>query len=234
MTTVVLLHAFGGSSRSWDLVAPRLAHPCVAPNLRGFGGSPAPEGAYDVESYAKDVLALVAGLEDYVLVGHSMGGKFALAAAAQRPRGLRGLVLVAPSPPTPEPMAPEERRRLLEGYGDLRVATETVRNIVRRPIPQDVRTSTVHDYLAATERAWAAWLQVGSLEDIADAMGAVDVPVRIVVGSEDPVVGPKTQRDEVASRLADASIAEVPDAGHLLPIEAPDAVADAIAGLLQR
>lgn len=228
MTTVVLLHAFGGSSRSWDLVVPRLALPCVAPNLRGFGGSDAPEGSYSVESYAQDVLAVVAGLEDYVLVGHSMGGKFALAVAAHRPMGLRGLVLVAPSPPTPEPMKPADRRRLLKGYGDPWVATETVRSIACLPIAQDLRTATIQDYLAASEKAWSAWLQVGSLEDIADRMAAIDVPVQIVVGAEDPVVGPKTQREEVASRLTGASVDEVPGAGHLLPIEAPDAVAGAI------
>lgn len=228
MTTVVLLHAFGGSSRSWDLVTPRLAPPCVAPDLRGFGGSDAPPGPYDVASYAADVLALVADLEEYVLVGHSMGGKFALAAAAHRPKGLRGLVLVAPSPPTPEPMTDESRQRTLDAWGDRAAVEGIVASVLRLPIPPGFREATINGYLAASERAWRAWLEIGSLENVSDRMAKIDVPVYIVVGTEDPVVGPKTQRDEVASRLASASVEEVPGAGHLLPIEAPDAVAAAI------
>ena len=233
MTTVVFLHAFGGSSRSWDLVVPRLENPCVVPNLRGFGGTPAPPGRYDVDSYVRDVLDLVADLEDYILVGHSMGGKFAIATAATQPAGLQGLVLVAPSPPTPEPMAISERKRMLDGWGDRAAATKTYEGIVRRPIPAAAREAAIEDYLAAAETAWRAWLEVGSREDLTSRMGRINVPVRIVVGSEDPVVGPRVQREEVASRLASVSVEEVPDAGHLLPAEAPEALVWPIQALLE-
>ena len=228
MTTLVFLHSFGGSARSWDLVVPGLENPCVVPNLRGFGGTEAPPGPYDVDSYVRDALDLVSGLDDYVFVGHSMGGKFALAAAATRPAGLRGLALVAPSPPTPEPMTDAGRQRMLDGWGDRAAAAKTYEGIVRRPVPSEAREAAIEDYLATAQTAWRAWLGVGSREDISDRMGRIDVPVRIVVGSEDPVVGPMTQREEVLSRLEGASMEEVLGAGHLLPIEAPDAVAGAI------
>ena len=232
MTTLVLLHAYGGTSQSWAQVASLLPNPCLAPNLRGFGSSPAPPGSYDVASYVEDVLTLVEGLGDYVLVGHSMGGKFALATAARRPAGLCGLVLVAPSPPTPEPMSPEDRQRLLLGYGDRQVAEETVRSVARRPISDDVRAKTVEGYLATTRTAWDAWLQIGSLEDVSDGMGRIDVPAEIVVGAEDPVVGPEIQREQVQPWLARCGLAVVPEAGHLLPVEAPEAVVAAIQRLM--
>lgn len=230
--TAILLHAFGGSARSWDLVAPRLSVPTLAPDLRGFGGSPAPEGACDVASYVRDVLALVAPLEEFVLVGHSMGGKIALAVAATVPAGLRGLVLAAPSPPTPEPMTEEARRALLDGYGDPAVARRTVASVVRREIAPELREATIAGYLAASERAWRAWLEIGSREDLSPRMGNIAVPVRIVVGAEDPILGPDVQRREVAARLGRCSVEEVGGAGHLLPVEAPEELAAAIEAAL--
>lgn len=230
--TTVLLHAFGGSARSWDLVAPRLSVPAIVPDLRGFGGSEAPEGPYDVASYVRDVLTLVEPLDEYILVGHSMGGKFALATAAARPSGLRGLVLAAPSPPSPEPMTEKSRQSLLDGYGLRATMETTVASIVRRPLSPELREATIADYLAASQRAWRAWLEVGSREDLSAQMGDVSVPVRIVVGSEDPILGPEVQRRLVAARLRDCSIQEAAGAGHLLPAEAPEALIGAIEALL--
>jgi predicted alpha/beta-hydrolase family hydrolase len=50
------------------------------------------------------------GIKQYVLVGHSMGGKVAQLAASRRPEGLSGLILVAPVQPTPR-RNPEEMRQ---------------------------------------------------------------------------------------------------------------------------
>ncbi|MBA3659529.1 MAG: alpha/beta hydrolase, partial [Gemmatimonadales bacterium] len=112
---LVFLHYFGGSSREWAGVMDQLdgEHRCIAPDLRGFGQSGAPETGYTVRDYADDVAALVERFEltRFHLVGHSMGGKVALAFAARRPPGLEGVVLLAPSPPTPEPIGAAERAR---------------------------------------------------------------------------------------------------------------------------
>ena len=91
---------------------------CLAPDLRGFGESPAPgEGwaHYTVDAMADDLHGLLGRLSlgRFIVVGHSMGGKVALALAARQPAGMAGLALLAPSPPTPEPMEPAERARLL-------------------------------------------------------------------------------------------------------------------------
>ena len=53
-----------------------------------------------------------------MLVGHSMGGKTAQLLAARRPKGLRGLVLVAPAPPAPVGVTPETRETLAHAYDD--------------------------------------------------------------------------------------------------------------------
>lgn len=119
---LVFLHYFGGSSRAWFPLLDRLENSfrCIAPDLRGWGDSEATETGYAVAQVATDTAALIGALtiERYVLVGHSMGGKAALALASRQPTGLDALILLAPSPPTPEPIEDAERARLLQTHPD--------------------------------------------------------------------------------------------------------------------
>lgn len=89
-----------------------------------------------------------------------------------------------------------------------------------------------HDMLRCGRAAWAAWLTSGSREDIPADMARIDVPVTIPSGTGDTVMPTALLRREVAGRLAAARVALVPDAGHLLDLEAPHAVADAVRRLV--
>lgn len=246
---VVLLHYFGGSAQSWREVVDALGASgtgvrCIAPDLRGFGDSAAsapsggdPPGAgYAVNDYADDVAALVGalGLGDYVLVGHSMGGKVAAALAARRPAGLRGLLLVAPSPPWPEPMDDAERARLLHTHGDRAAAADTVRRTTTLPLPPALFERAVDDRVRSSAAAWRAWLAHGSREDLSGRVGRLDdggrLPVHVLVGRRDPVMA-RALMAQVADHLG-GMLRVASDAGHLLPLESPHTVADAIRALL--
>jgi pimeloyl-ACP methyl ester carboxylesterase len=102
---VVLLHAGGERRAVWDpVIAPLAAagHRCIAVDQRGHGASPA-TGADRFDSYAGDAVALCDGLgAPVVLVGASLGGFAALAAAVARPATVAGVVLVDVVP-DPEP-----------------------------------------------------------------------------------------------------------------------------------
>jgi len=92
---LVFLHHFGGSALSWTRVIDRLVDDCrcIAPDLPGFGADCDRQGPFTTAAAADATIALVDGfeLDDFILVGHSMGGKIAMATAARRPAGLRGL-----------------------------------------------------------------------------------------------------------------------------------------------
>lgn len=98
---LLFLHYWGGSSRSWQQVIARLDSQsrCIAINQRGWGGSVATNGRYDLDSMADDVQEVIntLKLDRYVLVGHSMGGKISQIVAKRHPSGLAGLLLVAPA-----------------------------------------------------------------------------------------------------------------------------------------
>lgn len=234
---LVLLHHFGGSARSWAPVIDRLgpAHRCIAPDLRGFGRSPPPPDGWTVDAAADDVLALIEarGIRDYVLVGHSMGGKVALDLAARRPAGLGGLVLVAPSPPTPEPMEAAAREQLLRSHGNRGAAEQTVRLIAMRPLTSEAFERCVEDQLASAPAAWSWWLERGSREDLSSRIGRLLLPALVIASADDPVLPASVAEAEVMPHLAEARLAILAGAGHLMPLEAPDEVAELIGSFIR-
>lgn len=95
---VVLLHGFAETSHMWRPLIAKLSdkHTVIAPDLRGFGRSAAPEGGYTKKAMAQDIHALVKGLKyDRIrLVGHDIGLMVAYAYAAQYPDEVERIVLV--------------------------------------------------------------------------------------------------------------------------------------------
>jgi pimeloyl-ACP methyl ester carboxylesterase len=226
---LLFLHHFGGSARSWTGVIDRLSdqYRCIATDLPGFGTANRRPRPFTTASSADHVLAVAdrLGLRDYQIVGHSMGGKIALAAAARTPPGLRGLVLLAPSPPTPEPISGEDRARLLASAGNHLAMAEIVAKISVRPLSLLDRERLVEDMLEASREAWAAWLDHGSREDISASLDKIAVSITIVAGDEDRTITAAVLRRELLERAPGARMETIAGAGHLLPIEARDEVA---------
>ena len=95
---VVLLHGFAETSHMWRPLIAKLSdkHTVIAPDLRGFGQSSAPEGGYTKKAMAQDIHALVKSLKyDRIrLVGHDIGLMVAYAYAAQYPSEVDRIVLM--------------------------------------------------------------------------------------------------------------------------------------------
>lgn len=219
MVRFVLLHYFGGSALSWGPFAEALGRPCMIPDLRGFGDAPA-GGAMDVAAYADDAEALVEGIGPFVLVGHSMGGKVATALAARRPAGLSALVLVAPSPPGPEPMAEAARQKLLASWGNRAGAEDVAEEIsIHRDGP--VFDRIVDDHLRASEAAWEAWLEHGSREDIRTLTSNVAVPVLVAAADGDAALGPDAQRRHTLPFLPAPRMEVIEGSRHAVPLDQP-------------
>lgn len=235
--TVLCLHHFGGSSRTWDGVLGRLRpeYECITPDLRGFGDASETAGPYTVGQYADDVIGLVErrNLERFVLVGHSMGGKIATVVAARRPAGLATLILLAPSPPTPEPMTEKDRAETLAGYGNRHAALATISKITACPLPTDISERTADDMLRSSKTAWAAWLERGSREDVSADVEGLITPTLVLSGAEDRVIPLQVQRIETLPRFPHSLLVPVLGAGHLLPLEAGRVVADCIRSACQ-
>jgi pimeloyl-ACP methyl ester carboxylesterase len=203
---------------------------CVMPDLRGFGASDAVPDSYDVNDAADEVLALVhaIGIERFGLVGHSMGGKIAMTIAARQPLGLTHLVLLAPSPPTPEPMETSDRAKMLAGQTSRAAARKTACKGTGQPLPTALVQQVVDDQLRTSPAAWRWWLTSGSCESVEGGMAQIAVPVQVLSGTLDTTIPTAVIEREVMARLPLAHLHRLSSCGHLLPLEAPQAVAQVI------
>ena len=236
---IIALHCWASAGREYDTLRPLLnGDTLLAPDLPGFGAQAVPEGFdYSVGAYADWLADFVrqTGAVEFTLVGHSMSGKMALALAARQPAGLRGLVLLSPSPPAGEPMTEAARAASLAAYGKPDEAAKTFRKITRRPLPEAVRAHVIADNLRCSQPAWARWLQEGAREDITALMPRVQGPCHLLVGAGDEAITADSQRRLTLPLLpAGTHFTIVPGAGHLLPLEAPAEVQAALADLFQR
>lgn len=233
---IVMLHALGGSARAFDLVAAAMPEvETIAVDLPGFGDAVASD-AWSIDAMVAHVAHLVAQRppERWMLVGHSMGGKVATLLARRaltdpNLRGLAGVVLLAASPPAPEPMAESRRAQMIGWAADGPVDDEDARTFVAANIagrlPTPVWAAAVADVRRSRRRAWLAWLEGGSREDRRTDAGVLPFPALVVAGDKDGDLGEDAQRRLNLPHYAHAELAVVPDAAHLLPLEQPRDVA---------
>lgn len=229
--TIIALHYWAGAGHEFDALRSLLGADVrlLAPDLPGFGQQPAPlHFDYSVRAYTDWVAAYLAEhhVTDFTLLGHSMGGKIALLLAARRPAGLRRLVLLSPSPPSHEPMSDQDRAAALAAYGQPEEAEKTSRKITFHPLPPDERATVVADNLRTCRPAWDEWLEHGTRTDITAELATLAVPCHLLVGAHDQAITAAVQRRLTLPHLpVGSSFTEVPEAGHLLPLEAPEVVA---------
>ena len=232
--TVLALHYWAGAGRAFDAVRALLptGTSLCGPDLPGFGRQPAPPNFdYSMSAYADWVAdyAQDHAPDDFVLLGHRMGGKIARALAARRPAGRRGVALFASSPPAGEPMTDEDRAAALAAHGRPEAAEKTSQKITVLPLPATQRQQVVADNLRSTRAAWDAWLRAGAREDIAGLLVGLAVPCQLLVGAQDRAIVPATQQRLTLPHLpAGTRCTAVPGTGHLLPLKAPAAVAAAL------
>ncbi|TRW89136.1 alpha/beta hydrolase [Mycolicibacterium sp. 018/SC-01/001] len=224
---LVFLHYWGGSRRTWfpviDLVDDRYA--VVTFDQRGWGTSNALPGPFDIGQLAQDALRVIEGCVTgpYILVGHSMGGKVAQLMAAGRPTNLTGAVLVAPAPPKPAAIPIEQQQALERAYASRDSIIKSMDGpLTHVALPPALREQVVEDSSTGSDEARAAWPRQGIVHDIADAVTSIDVPVLVLVGSADQVEPPDVIEELLMPYIVTARIEVLPDAGHLLPLEAPD------------
>jgi YbgC/YbaW family acyl-CoA thioester hydrolase len=205
----------------------------IAPDLRGMGQSDAPDLGYSIEIYAADLAALLdaLGVDEVVLCGLSMGGYIAFEFLRQWRARVRGLVL----------MDTRTEADDIEGRRTRDAAAATARDagataiadallpkmlapatLAGRPdVVQRVRGMMESTPVAGIIGALAAMRDRPNSEPLLATLGGL--PTLVLVGETDSVTPPETAK-AMAQAIPGARLAVIPRAGHLSPVEQPDAV----------
>lgn len=231
--TLVFLHYWGGSARTWaPVVACFGGRDMITIDFRGWGRSSSLPGPYTLQQLATDSVHVIADAEvaDYVLVGHSMGGKVAQLIAATRPDGLRGVALVGSGTARPaDEITPEYQEGLSHAYDSDESAAWARDNILTATALSDaVKTQIVQDSRSSATGATTEWPLHGIATDVSAQTAKATVPALVVAGQNDSVEPADTLRRNLLPYLPSAEMTVIPRTGHLIPLEAPTELARTI------
>jgi 2-succinyl-6-hydroxy-2,4-cyclohexadiene-1-carboxylate synthase len=235
--SVVLLHGFGGTRRTWDGVLAHLPAERYRPlalDLPGHGEQRDARAPITFEGCVASVLDRAP--ERFVLAGYSMGGRIALHVALAAPERIERLVLISTTAGIEDPVERASRRE-----SDRRLAGEIERGSIEdflerwRAQPMFAEDPPGVDRLARagqsrnTPEGIATVLRglgTGEMAPLWGRLGELRMPVTIVVGNRDLKF--HSSGDRMAKLFPQATLV-MAQGGHVLPLETPAAVAEAIA-----
>ena len=233
MLPVVLLHGIAQQAHSWDFVSLALSdrYRVIALDARGHGDTQwAADGDYSIEAHQKDLDAFVAAvdLKNFVLIGHSMGGRNGYVYTYRRPENVKALVIVDTGPDTATPGSERIRRFValsdeLDSYDEF---VERVRQYTGRP-EWMVHGSLQH---AITEMPNGKWTwkydkvirspgfvtPTWPREQLWECVKSINCPTKVIRGANSDLFTNETMK-KMTDILPRGSSAVVENAGHLVP-----------------
>jgi pimeloyl-ACP methyl ester carboxylesterase len=242
--TVVLPHCWGCTHAIWIPVARRLVesgHRVVLYDQRGHGASTRGTAPLDLVTLAHDLTAVLEDREvtDAVLAGHSMGGMTIMALTAHRPevlaRRCSAIVLVATAAADTSLGSPRVDRLAVRLIGSPYVSKTLQSTNGHRFVRGAFGTEPVGSHMDLTRTLFAdcdpsvraGFLSSMSVMDLLDGIATIAVPTTVVIGSRDRLT-PPARSQTLIDTIPGARRVTLPERGHMLPLEDPDAVADEI------
>lgn len=258
---LILLHGWPETSYCWrnvmQILAPHFR--LIAPDLRGFGDSEKPDGAYDKRTVANDILKLaeVLGYKQTLVAGHDIGGRVAYRMTLDHPEFVTGLISMAGRySPLGEDLLFSKEQALERWYFFFHHIAG---------LPENLISGRERIYLEHFYRHWSYssdWLSEEDLEEYVRAFsipGAlkggfdhyraaldvdpeqwkqdegrmIDTPTLVLWGQNDPVSPPSWTRgfDSVFTNL-DMKI--YPECGHFIAEEKAHAAAEDVLRFAER
>ena len=235
---LVLLHGYTGHARSWDAFAEAMSdkYRVLALDQRGHGETQwAPPNAYGTREMVTDLEAFVAamGLNDFHLLGLSMGGIVTFGFAGARPPELSRLVIVDIAPE----IAPEGLQKIVtsvarsDTFATKEEAFQRAREDNPLP-PEEHHRNRVYNSLMRTEERLWTYRYDRALRDASDIRERIteaegwqlvanfNVPTLLIRGELSDILSP-----EIAGRMAndipDCQLVEIAGSGHPVPLDQP-------------
>ena len=235
---LVLLHGYTSHARSWDAFAAAMTdrYRVLALDQRGHGESAwAPADRYGIDDMADDLEAFVRalGLRAFTLLGLSMGGMVAMEYAGRRPRELAACVIVDIGPEIVE----SGSQRIQSGVraGDVFASRDEAFALARaaNSLPPEAhhRHRSDNSLMRTEDGRWTyrydralrtpSNLRRRDAETGWRSCASIAVPTQIIRGGLSDILSPDIA-ERMVRTIPDARVAVVANAGHGVPLDAPE------------
>lgn len=243
-TPVVLIHGYPLNRMIWEAQWEGLAQNAhiIAPDLRGFGESEMIAGTTEISTYADDVREFLDALgvnEPAVIVGLSMGGYVAMAYLRRYPNHVAGLILAntKATADTIEGKAGRDKNITLAQAQGAGAIADAMLPKVLSPKTYATKPELVAQVKTIMASATVPGI-IGALESMRDRPDSTGTlleysqPVLIIAGADDQLMSAADQ-ENMRQAARNSTLVTIPDAGHLSPMEQPEAFNDAVKEFLR-
>ena len=228
---VVFLHGFGEDHRIWDTqISMEENFMCIYPDFPGCGLSTAFEGEWTIEGMADYVLAILdqEGIQDAIVLGHSMGGYVALALTDLYPNRVTALGLIHSTAYADDAQKIENRIksiRLIEGNGKEVFLKAMIPNLYsevsRERVPMEVQQHLTKALEISSEVLIQYYKVMIIRPDRTMVLQHTKVPVLFVIGTDDAAV-PYDHSIQQSSLPQIANVNVLQGIGHTSMNECPE------------
>ncbi|GAB3639459.1 alpha/beta fold hydrolase [Spirosoma arcticum] len=221
--TIVLIHGHGVDASIWDGIYAGLVSdgPVLRPDFSWLTNHTT------IDEYAEDLFRQLQadGIDDVMLVGHSMGGYIALAFAEQHPEMMQGLCLFHSTAYADDESKQAQRQQTIEALktnGSAPFIEKTMSKVVSPDYPAEKVQELVVRYQNLPANALIAGMNaIAGRPDRTHVLRDARFAVLLLLGENDQVI-PYEQTSRLANMNARITVVSLPMVGHLGMIEQPD------------
>ena len=217
---------------------------CLAVDLRGHGRSDCPPGPWTMQDLVVDLIRFIESTNAAPahIVGLSLGGMVAERLAIQREDLVRSLVLIGCNADSEHPEWAQLYRMFQTRIEDEGVVSEEV---ARDTLPVyygqnyiDAQPDAIEIHVDRLKKMKPVAVIEGlravlERDSVIERLGEITVPTLVIHGEQDSSIS-MLRAEALAEGIDGAELIKVPEVGHMVPVEAPDLVNEALSGFFSR
>lgn len=241
---VIFIHGFPYNSTMWSQQIKKLkeSYYCIAYDVRGLGDTPPGDGQFTIEMFVDDLFSVMDSLDldKPIVTGFSMGGYITLRAIEREHDRFRAVILC-----DTKSEADDDTGRIKRAGAISTIDKEGVEKFASDFVPMtfgdDAQQQIPETYNTTLEQAKnespigvkGCLLAMAARTDTTAALGNIGIPTLLLVGEKDTLTPPSVMKD-MHEKIAGSDMVTIPKAGHMSPLENPEAVTQNIQEFLSR
>lgn len=225
--SILLLHGWGQSHAFWADIIDKLRdkYHIFSLDLPGFGLSDEPKSIWNIDDYATFIHLFVVKLaiNDPIIIGHSYGGRIAIAYASRYP--ISCMVLYSTGGGIPEKSLIKNLYRNVF----VKLAKYFVPNLIYKSHSMIFKPGSYDNAIILHTKRSRRMLDIYTQkpQDLREIMGKIRTKTLIITGGRDHIADPRTGK-ELCRRIIGSTSVEIPDATHFAHLESPRAFYSAL------